>query len=536
MGGLALSTIPLSQCQGPQNPASGTDQATQEPAPEDFPLLEVSINELQQKMESGELSALQITEMYLNRIEQLDQNGPKVNSIMELNPDAQAIAQQIDQERADGKVRGPMHGIPVIIKDNIDTGDKMLTTAGSIALMDNKATEDAFIVKRLRESGAVLLGKANLSEWANFRSSRSSSGWSSRGGQTHNPYVLDRSPCGSSSGSGAAVSANFCAIAIGTETNGSIVCPSSINGVVGLKPTVGLWSRTGIIPISESQDTAGPMGRSVMDVAILLGACTGMDPEDPKTNLEKDQTFKDYTEFLAYNEEALQGTRVGLPRSFMGFHELVDARMEEAVDLIKQAGCEVLEFDDVIENIRELYSLSSLVLQYEFKAGLKTYFSRDSYQGKPKSLADIIAFNQENAEQAMPYFLQERMLQSEKRGELSDTEYVNAKKVLQKRSREGIENTLRSKKCAAFISPTGGPAWPIDVVNGDHFGGGSSSPAAWSGFPSLTVPNGYIHGLPVGLSFTGLPFAEFVLLKLGHAYELVSKHRKPPQFLPTLPY
>ncbi|RLD25252.1 MAG: amidase, partial [Bacteroidetes bacterium] len=412
-------------------------------------------------------------------------------------------------------------------KDNIDTGDKMMTTAGSLALAGNIANEDAFIIKQLREAGAVLLGKTNLSEWANFRSTRSSSGWSGRGRQTSNPYALDRNPCGSSAGSGAAVSANLCAITIGTETNGSIVCPASTNGVVGIKPTVGLWGRSGIIPISETQDTAGPMARTVADAVALLGPLTGSDPRDTRTNESDGKSYIDYSQFL--NKEGLQGKRIGIMRSSFGFHEKVDEIMEDSIEILKHAGAAIIDPVE-IKTRREYGNSGYQVLLYEFKDGVNKYLS--SANAKVKTLAEVIAYNQEHRDESMPYFEQEILEESEEKGDLNTKEYKEAlNKVLSLSREKGIDATLSEHNLDAIIAPTGGPSWPIDVINGDHFGGGSSSPAARAGYPNITVPAGYVFGLPVGMSFFGDAYKEPELIAMAYAFEQASKVR----IAPTLP-
>ena len=497
-----------------------------------FELEEITVTELQDGMESGKYTAKSITQMYLDRIEAVDMSGPELNSIIELNPDALAIAEQLDKERSEGSVRSPLHGIPILIKDNIDTGDKMQTTAGTLVLEGSIAPEDAFIIKQLRESGAVLLGKTNLSEWANFRSSRSSSGWSGRGRQTRNPYILDRNPCGSSSGSGAAVSANLCAIAIGTETNGSIVCPSSSNGVVGIKPTVGLWSRSGIIPISHTQDTAGPMGRTVADATALLGALTGIDNNDEVTTKSEGKNYQDYTQFLKI--DGLKGKRIGVLRSAMDFHEKVDEIMENAFEVMKNQGAEIIDPVE-IKTSREYGSAGYQVLLYEFKAGVNKYLQRLRDKAPVKSLKEVIEFNKANADKSMPYFQQEILEQAEEKGDLESKEYKEAlEKVLRLSREEGIDATLDEYNIDAIVAPTGGPAWPIDVINGDHFGGGSSSAAARAGYPNITVPAGFINGLPVGISIFSTAYREPELIGMAYAFEQATKVRKAPEFLPTL--
>jgi amidase len=504
---------------------------TKQPIETDFSVFEfneITIEELQRKMGSGELTSVEICQKYLDRIELVD---PLLKSVIEINTDALEIAKQMDEERKTGKIRGPFHGIPILFKDNIDTGDKMQTTAGSLALEGNIAPKDAFIVKKLREAGAVILGKTNLSEWANFRSDNSSSGWSGRGGQVRNPFCLDRSPCGSSSGTGAAVSANLCAIGIGTETNGSIVCPSGVNGLVGIKPTLGLWSRQGIIPIAHSQDTAGPMARTVKDAAILLGALAEFDSTDSETHIEKGEIFSDYTQFL--DENGVAGMRIGIASEMIGFNAKVDALFQQAVEVLKLKGAEIIE-EVKFENRRKWGDPSYQVLLYEFKADLNKYLQE--HPGTPvKSMEEIIEFNKNNAEREMPWFKQEIFEQAQAKGDLSTEEYLTALKDSKKYAgKEGIDAAMDEHKLDAIIAQTNGPAWTIDWVNGDHFSGGSSSPAAISGYPNITVPMGYVHGLPVGISFFGKAWSEPVLLKIAYAFEQATLHRKAPGFLETL--
>ncbi len=470
----------------------------------DFPLQEATIEELQVKMQSGELTSWQIVEMYLKRIEEIDKNGPELNSIIELNPHALDIADALDFQRKEGKVRGPMHGIPVLIKDNIDTSDKMMTTAGSLALMGNYAKKDAFIITQLREAGAVLLGKTNLSEWANFRSTRSSSGWSSRGGQTKNPYLIDRSPCGSSSGSGTAVAANLCAIAIGTETDGSINCPASVNGIVGIKPTVGLWARSGIIPISHSQDTAGPMARTVKDAATLLGLLTREDSNDVATANRAATIPADYTKYL--NAEGLQGKKIGVEKSFMKGHEAVDALLQEAIEIMKGRGATII-YVDLMQEFKKVSNLEFDVLKYEFKNGLNKYLSTANAQ--VRTLHDIIEFNKANEELTMPYFKQEILEASEELGNLNTKAYRESVVKLQKGARNAINDLLKQHDLSAICGPANGPSWCIDLINGDSFTGyGMYSPAAVAGYPSITVPMGLVFDSPIGLTFLGTAYSE----------------------------
>ncbi|MEP5611408.1 MAG: amidase [Cyclobacteriaceae bacterium] len=495
-----------------------------------FDLEEWTVEQLQEAMISGKYSSRQICELYLSRIRDVDQSKNGLNSVIELNPDALDIADQLDQERANGQIRGPLHGIPIMIKDNIDSGDKMMTTAGSLALAGTSAPKDSFIVERLRNAGAVLLGKTNLSEWANFRSFRSSSGWSGRGRQTRNPYALDRNPCGSSSGSGAAVSGNMCAITIGTETNGSIVCPASSNGVVGIKPTVGLWSRSGIIPISNTQDTAGPMGRTVADAAALLGPLTGVDTSDAVTSESEGNAQTDYTQFL--DADALKGKKIGILKGTFGYHEKVDDIFEKVKEVLTSQGAEIVEDVEVAKE--GAYGNTGFeVLLYEFKDGLNKYL-KTRPDAQVKSLTDVIQFNKDNADQEMTYFPQGILERAEMKGPLTDPEYKEALDTVVSVSREGIDNALDENQLDAIVGVTGGPAWPIDVINGDHFGTGSSTPAARSGYPNITIPAGYAYGLPVGMSIFGGKYQEPKLISIAYAFEQAAKVRKAPKFLPTL--
>ena len=525
--GLSLSALTLESflAAGERRGLSGAPVAG---GAHDFPLLEVTIDELQQKMNSGEYSSVSITKLYLRRIADIDKKGPALNAVIELNPDALAIAAGLDAERKAGKVRGPMHGIPVLIKDNINCGDRMMTTAGALALEGHKAGKDAFIIRQLRASGAVLLGKTNLSEWANFRSTRSTSGWSSRGGQTKNPYRLGRTPSGSSAGSGSAVSACLCAVAIGTETNGSVVSPSSVNGIVGIKPTVGLLSRSGIIPISATQDTAGPMARTVKDAAILLGALTGVDTEDAVTLESKAKTRQDYTSFLDAN--GLKGKRIGVEKTFLANgHEGVLALYQEAIALLKAQGATVIEVE-LNKQIGEAGSGEGLVLQYEFKDGVDRYLATVT-DAKLKSLADVIAFNRENPSRAMPYFKQETLEKSDSRGGLDSGEYTDALKKLLS-VRQIIDDIMKQNQLDAISGTTSGLAGCIDLITGDHgTGPGFSGPAAMAGYPHITVPMGSVMDLPVGISFIGGAYTEPALLTIAYAYEQASRKRVPPGFI-----
>ena len=502
---------------------------------------ETTIAALQDGMTTGEWTARSVTEAYLARIEQLNLRGPALRALLETNPDALAIADELDRERRAQGPRGPMHGVPILLKDNIDTADRMTTTAGSLALSGWVPSEDSSVAARLRAAGAVLLGKANLSEWANFRSTRSSSGWSGRGGQCRNPYVLDRNPCGSSSGSGVGVSANLVAVAIGTETDGSVVCPASANGIVGIKPTVGLVSRAGVIPISHTQDTAGPMARTVRDAAIVLGAIAGVDPRDPATAESETRGLVDYTPFL--DADGLRGMRIGVARRFLGFHAAVDQVVETAIEAMGAAGAVVVDPVDLRPSGRPAAAgaLTSMgaaeteVLLYEFKAGLNAYLAMRGPDAEVRSLADLIAFNERHAADEMPYFGQERLLAAEEKGPLSDPAYLAALAAARRLSgAEGIDRTMDGQQLDAIIAPTGGPAWVTDLVNGDHFGGGSSGYAAVAGYPNITVPAGEVHGLPVGLSFFGRAWSEPTLIQIAYSFEQTTQARRVPRFLPTL--
>ena len=490
---------------------------------------EHTLSELQRQMTSGERSARAVCEAYLERIEKLDKQGPTLNAVIELNPDALDIADALDAERGQGHVRGPLHGIPILLKDNIDTGDKMMTTAGSLALLGHRAQQDAFLVKQLRKAGAIILGKTNLSEWANLRSTRSSSGWSSRGGQTKNPYALERTPCGSSSGSGVAVAANLCAAALGTETDGSITCPASINGVVGLKPTVGLVSRSGIIPIAHSQDTAGPMTRTVKDAALLLGALTGADNEDPATLTSGGKAKTDYTPFL--REDGLKGARLGVVRNYFGFHEKVDAVAEQALEVMRTQGAVLIDVELATKG--QFDESEYEVLLYELKHDLNAYLA-NLQPDFPRSLEEVIAFNEKNSNEVMPFFGQEHFLKAQAKGPLTDEAYRRCLALNHRLTREqGIDALLKEHDLSALVAPSNGPAWTIDLLNGDRYLGSSSSPAAVAGYPNISVPAGYAHGLPIGISFFSAAYQEPTLIKLAYAFEQASKVRKPPQFLAT---
>jgi amidase len=525
---VALSTVLNFSCNmlAPGNNARDTSLDVQD----DFELNELTITALQQKMQDKQYTAEALTQLYLNRIEAIDKNGPVLHAVIELNPDALQIARDLDKEREQGKIRGPLHGIPVLVKDNINTADRMLTTAGSIAMLDNHASADAFIVKQLRGAGAVILGKTNLSEWANFRSTHSTSAWSSRGGQTKNPYVLDRNPSGSSSGSGTAVAANLCVLAIGTETDGSIVSPCSVNNLVGIKPTVGLWSRTGIIPISRTQDTAGPMARSVSDAAIMLGALAGIDSQDPVTLNSKGKAKNDYTPYLDPN--GLKGKRLGVEKSAFKRNAAVDSLLNEAIATLRSQGAIVTEIE-LYKELKEVGDAEFTVLLYEFKAGLNEYLSKAS--SKIKDLAALIGYNVQHEDKAMPYFKQEILQLAQEKGGLKEKEYLEALKNSHAKSRNAIDQLLKGQNLNALIAPTNGFAVCIDLVNGDYGNGFSfSSPAARAGYPHITVPMGSWHDLPMGLSFIGTAYAEPELLAIAYAYEQASKKRTLPKYRPVV--
>lgn len=488
-----------------------------------------NIADLTAAMAAGTLTASALVETYLERIARLDK---LTNSIIELNPDAREIARQLDEERAAGTVRGPLHGIPIIVKDNIDTADKMQTTAGSLALVGPPALQDAGVIAGLRAAGAIILGKANLSEWANFRSSRSSSGWSGRGRQTRNPYALDRTPSGSSSGSGVAAAAGFAAATLGTETNGSIVSPSNASGVVGIKPTVGLTSRAGVIPIAHSQDTVGPMARSVADAAAVLGPLTMIDERDPAMAQDGRQAYTDYTQFL--DPDALRGARIGVAReNYFGYSEHVDRIIEGAIAALRAAGATIIDPAD-IPTAKALAERQSPVLFYEFKADLNAYLA--TRPNLPvQTMADIIAFNEAHAAEEMPYYLQELMLRSEEKGPLTEPEYLESLATNQRLAgEEGIDAALKAHNLDALIAPSGAPAPVIDQINGERRLGGSSTPAALAGYPIVTVPAGYAFGMPVNISFMGTAWSEPTLIRLAYAFEQATRVWQPPQFLPTL--
>lgn len=524
----AAASLALSQPASAQAPQQHS--ALRPPAPE---LEEATIASLQASMARGDQTARSLAEAYLARIAALDASGPAINSVLETNPEALQIAEALDRERKERGARGPMHGIPVLLKDNIDTGDTMQTTAGSLALVGAPAAQDAFVAGQLRRAGAVILGKTNLTEWANFRSTHSTSGWSSRGGQTRCPYVLERNPCGSSSGSGAGIAANLAAVAVGTETDGSVVCPASANGLVGLKPTLGLVSRAGIIPLSHSQDTAGPMARTVRDAALLLNAMTGIDPRDPATSASAGHIAPDYTATL--DPGALRGKRLGVVRSYFGFDPGVDRVMEASLTALRKAGA-ILVDPVVLPNAGTYDDSEGVVLRYEFKADIAAYLATRTGADVPRSLEALIDFNTRHADTEMPWFGQELFEQSEAKGPLTDKAYLSALARNHRLSRgEGIDAALRANRLDAMIAPTGGPAWVTDLVVGDHFTGGYSTASAVAGYPHITVPAGFVHGLPVGISFFAGAWAEPALLAIAYAFEQVTLARRPPRYLEHAP-
>jgi amidase len=514
---------------------------------------ELTVRDAQAAMAAGRVSARRLTEMYLERIERIDRRGPSLNSVIETNPDALSIAESLDRERKAGRLRGPLHGIPVLIKDNIDTADRMQTTAGSLALVGARPRRDAFIVERLRAAGAVIIGKTNLSEWANFRSTHSSSGWSGRGGQTRNPYALDRNPCGSSSGSGAAISANLALLGVGTETDGSIVCPAGACGIVGIKPTLGVVSRSGIIPISHSQDTAGPMARTVADAVALLDVLAAPDPADrvagngttivvwPFASASAAPRRGPGTVVVVWprslaqslDPAGLRGARIGVARKFFGFNDKVDKLMADAIDLMKREGATVVDPADLPTH-GKFDAAEFEVLLYEFKADLNKYLASLAPGEHPRTLKQLIEFNERNRDREMPYFGQELFIRAEAKGPLTDPAYLKALRSSKALSQaQGLDAVMRRHNLDALIAPTGGPAWTTDLVNGDHFTGGSSTPAAVAGYPNVQVPAGYVYGLPVGISFFGLAFTEAKLIRLAYAYEQATRHRQPPRLLPA---
>jgi amidase len=518
--GLVIFLFLYNACQPPSREAHIKES-------ESFQFLEQDITQIQQGYKNGSYTVKELVLSYLDRINTIDKNGPALNSIIQVNPDAIKIAEELDKEMSEGKIRGPLYGIPVLLKDNIDTHDKMATTGGSRALINSYPLKDSYVAKRLREAGAVIIGKANLSEWANFRGQLSTSGWSGVGGQTKNPYVLSRNPCGSSSGSAVAVSANLTMLAIGTETDGSIVCPSHSNGIVGIKPTVGLVSRSGVIPISFTQDTPGPMARTVRDVAICLGVLTGVDSTDEKTLASQGKFYRDYTQFL--KEDGLKGKRIGLYKVPLGINFKVDTLMYQAVDFMKRHGAEIIDVNEISGGNMGNYSFE--IMLYEYKDGLNKYFKSLGPDAPVKSVEELIKFNQSDSIE-LKYFNQRYLEMAQEKGDLNEKSYQEALAKMMKGSREeGIDRVMNEQNLDAIIAPTGSPAWITDLINGDSYQLGSSSPAALAGYPSITVPMGYIDELPVGISFFGRAWSEPLLLEIAYAYETGTKHRKVPHFI-----
>ena len=526
LGSVALLAISIA-CRGEVR------ESPPPPSTPEFELNELSVAQLQDGMTSGRYTSRRLVELYLQRIAQIDAEGPRLRSVIETNPDALAIADALDAERKAKGPRGPLHGIPILIKDNIDTGDKMLTTAGSLALTGGPAPRDAFVVERLRAAGVVILGKTNLSEWANIRSTRSTSGWSARGGQVKNPYVLDRNPCGSSSGTGAAIAASLAAVGVGTETDGSVVCPSAVSALVGIKPTIGLVSRTGIIPIAHSQDTAGPMARTVADAAALLNGMVGVDQRDAAMAAAP-AAREDYT--AALKADALKGARIGVARAqYFGYSAPADAAVDAAIAVMKAQGATIIDPAD-IPTASRLDACEIEVLLYEFKANLNSYLATRGTAAAASTLKDLIAFNERERTREMPYFGQELFIRAEAKGSLTSQEYRTASTLCRRLARdEGIDAVMKMHQLDAIVVPPMGPAWPTDLVNGDHITGGGTTPAAVAGYPSITVPAGWAGELPVGILFMGRAWSESRLISLAFAYEQASRQRKPPKFLPTIP-
>ena len=522
VAGVSVAAVSLIGCK-----EEATPKEKRAKADDSFDLNEITIDVLQQKMKSGEYSSAGITKLYLDRINSIDKAGPTLNSVIEVNPDAIIIATRMDEERKNGTVRGALHGIPVLIKDNINTADKMQTTAGAIALEENIAKKDAFIIQQLREAGAVLIGKTNLSEWANFRSNSSCSGWSSRGGQTKSPYILDHNPCGSSSGSGVAVASNLCTVAIGTETDGSITCPASVNGIVGIKPTVGLLSRSGIIPISSTQDTAGPLARTVKDAAILLSVLTGVDESDAITATSKGKSHPDYTRFL--DAGALSGKRIGIDRKKKSINHHLNRLLDESIEILKKQGATIIEVD-YLSKINDLGNFELQIMQHEFKAGVNNYLA--TAQHKMKTLKDVIDFNKNNEEKAMPYFKQEQLEASELKPGLESKEYKEALSKGRDASRKIIDSVIGDNKLDAIAGITMGPSCSIDMIYGDRWGSDFlTQPAAMSGYPHISLPCGLAYQLPVGLSFFSGAYTEPMLISIAYAYEQATKKRVAPTFI-----
>jgi amidase len=516
---LLLNAFLQYSCQSPSGKAGITDY-------NNFKFLEKDIAEIQRGYKDGTYSIKEVVQAYLDRIEEIDKSGPALHSIIQINPDAILIAEKLDKEMKEGKLRGPLHGIPVILKDNIDTHDKMATTAGSRALMKSYPLKDSYIAKQLKDAGAVIIGKANLSEWANFRGQLSTSGWSGIGGQTKNPYDLSRNPCGSSSGSAVAVSANLTMIAIGTETDGSIVCPSNNNCIVGIKPTVGLISRSGVIPISSTQDTPGPMARTVRDAAVCLGVLAGIDSADEKTFASRGKYYKDYTQFL--REDGLKGKRIGFYKGTLGINFKVDTLLYKAVAFLKSRGAIIIEIDKISESNLDKYSLE--IMLYEYKDGLNKYFKSLGPQAPIKSIEELIAFNKSDSIE-LKYFNQKYLELAQEKGDLTSKEYHDALSKMMKGSREdGIDKVMKEHALDAILAPTGSPAWKTDLINGDSYQFGSSSFAAQAGYPNISVPMGYVDGLPVGISFFGQAWSEPILIEIAYAYESGTKYREVPDF------
>ncbi len=529
-----MAAVAASQTACQYVPASS---AAASPTPAPFELDEVSLADIASGLQQGKWTSARLVELYLGRIDAIDRNGPQLGSVLALNPDAAAIAAQLDQERKNGHLRGPLHGVPILVKDNIETRDPIATTAGSLALADWRAPQDAFVAARLRSAGVIILGKTNLSEWANFRSTHSTSGWSGRGGQTKCPYALDRNPSGSSSGSGAGAASSLCAAAIGSETDGSVTSPSSINGIAGIKPTVGLVSRSGIIPISASQDTAGPMARTVRDVAILLSAMTGVDPQDPATAASQGKSFQnnaapDYTRFLDAN--GLRGARLGIARKFFENNAPMDAFLNGCIDALKKAGAEVIDPADLATH-GQMDAPEHDVLLYEFKDGINRYLARLPSGSPARTLQELIAFNEKNRDREMPFFAQELFIQAEAKGPLTEATYLKARADCVRLSRQdGIDALLAKYKLDAIVTLTSGPACLIDHVDGDADTGGCTTPAAVAGYPHISVPAGFYRGLPIGLSFFSTAWTEPTLFKLAYAWEQQMNARHKPNFLASV--
>lgn len=526
---LATAGVPTAVAQARATPAGSARRAASRRRSTESGIEELTLAGIEADLQQGRWTSASLTEAYLTRIDSLDRGGPALGAVIEVNPDAVAVAHSLDDERRRGRIRGPLHGVPVLVKDNLDTADRMKTTAGSLALMGTTPAVDATVVRRLREAGAVVLGKTNLSEWANFRSERSTSGWSARGGLTRNPYVLDRNPCGSSSGSAVAVAANLCAVAVGTETNGSIVSPASVNGIVGLKPTVGLVSRRGIIPISASQDTAGPMGRSVADVALLLEVMAGPDAGDSATAVVEAGASRGFVAALA--PDGLRGARIGVARRLAGFHPRVDVLFENALAALKAGGASPIELPDAFR-ADGFWAAEMEVLLCEFKDGLNRYLASRGGGGDVSSLEALIAFNEAHREREMPHFGQELFERAQAKGSLAEAAYRRALAEVRRRTRaDGIDAAVAAHRLDAIVAPTMGPGCVTDLLHGDHFVGGASWVAAGAGYPSVSVPAGDVLGLPVGVLFFGPAFSEKTLLRLAHGFEQATRARRVPRYL-----